>query len=230
MSRDEMPMNRTGCFAPVNQKTIETEDERKFREYENNPKRIGSTVILAQPGCKAGLVARLLQQACYTNISVGHSVEFFEALLRINDDPIAKENYIAEEGALFKYRNPEKDKRMIQYYLYCLMSNGSAGHHSLVTDVIGDGNQLVEPFLEMIREMSTGTRQYKIIFITTNYREPLAEAQFQQFRSAYELGDIILKIEDLENDPVDFLMKCNARHYPRINDINRVLKEYHETI
>lgn len=141
----------------------------------------------------------------------------------------------------------EVDQRMTAYYIYNLLFKG-AGYGFAKTTIIGFGNELVEPVCNMIREMNdVSLHPINVAWLMRDHQEivnslqttegpgketsidlpdvvfGMLSDQQKQFRSNYELGDVIINYKDLVSNPKETLLKLKPCHYPNDNIISQVM-------
>ncbi len=209
-------------------------------KYHNNPQNGCVTFVLAQPGCGAELVARLLHHACMTRVTLGYDEFYYKRIIELSQcEPPSIVSEIDEEfkdGAStcypFKTRLIDTEKRMIQYYLLNLLLGGSGGYGCVLMECVGYDNTLVEGMVSLIRDIQEkDIRRSQIIFLTrkTLPEDDLLKEQLQQFRNNYELEDKVLSIDNLYDDPLVFLLKFKPTRYPDVKILENLLTHY-ETV
>ncbi len=190
----------------------ETGISKEHRDYENNRSRVsGLVIVLAQPNCGSLLLRDLMIKAGMTRSHVELDTEYSMALVKLFNSPSSNDN-------------------MIHYYINCLLMHSASSTGVSIVENIGLDNDFVESFVNMARGIENEHRQVKIVFLTSLAPKSESESkQFESFRQNYELGDLILKKEDLLSDPKSCMIKCNSLYYPNERVIQQVIKE-HETI
>lgn len=150
----------------------------------------------------------------------------------------------------YRDKDEETDRRMISHYLRYLIFRGvgNAGFHK--TTILGFANTMVEPFVTMLREMGeTSNYPINIAWLMRDHSEiiksmatregpgqetaikkpevleHLLDLQYNQFRSSYELGDALIKYEDLVAKPLETVLKLKPCHYPDDNIIFQVMRK-----
>lgn len=213
-------MDRSERPRPNSHHIVETEDDKALRDYENKHK-ISSSVIFAQHGCNVDLLAGLLKECCMTSVSYGQPFDYYRSLAKCHNE--YRMNKVYENKLISEYpfplSSPEKDARMHGYYLYCMLMGGSAGYKTIIIDDADNISNVVD----LIRAISEN-QFIKIIFLTNDFASDRGKMQLAEFRANFEIGDVMLKEESLNEDPVSFLLKTNPAHYPRIELIKKFRK------
>lgn len=148
-------------------------------------------------------------------------------------------------SATYRGIGMKQDRRLSSYYIMCMLTR-TCGPSFAKTGIIGFNNNLTEKFVEMLREIES-SNPIKIVFLTRNHADivksfqtregpgqqvakdnpdqllELLDNQLKQFKSCYELGDIMLRYEDLIKDPHKWLLRMQPRHYPRPEIIEEVM-------
>lgn len=223
-------------------------------DWHNNRRGYNMTIMLSQPRSGSTLMMRMTNQACYTHVSGDHDLSFYEALITVYNTYSTGGQYGRIEeldlkgifSDTYRNRSREQDERSIGWHILNLLMR--APHGFTKSTILGFGNQVVEPFLEMVREISDkGNSPINVVFLTRNHNEivrslqtkegpgqeaaiknpevvlELLDNQLQQFRSCYEIGDQIIKYEEILEDPLKQLLRLKPQYYPNEEMVKKVM-------
>lgn len=251
MDRGEQARKGAGSYADTQKSSYLA----RAADWENNRKGCSMTVMLSQPRSGSTLMMRMNNQACYTHVSGDHDLEFYQAMITIYNTYSTGGQYGRIEeldlngifSDTYRNRSREQDERMIGWHVLNLLMR--APHGFTKSTILGFGNQMVEPFLEMIRSIADkGNSPVHVVFLTRDHNDivkslqtkegpgqeaaiknpevvlELLDNQFQQFRSCYEIGDQIIKYEDILEDPLKQLLRLKPQHYPNEEMVKKVMK------
>jgi hypothetical protein len=222
----------------------------KIAEYENKPRTKGYTFLFAQPRSGSTLLMRLMKLACLTNVTGDRPIEFYRSVFQLfySSGVGKKEDFnVMENNNIFMDTYIGNTKKMCSYHINQAL-NGGIHYGFQKTTIIGFNNQLTEQFVCMLREMyEDSSTPLTIGFLTRDHDDivksfqtrdgpgketamsnpdvvkGLLENQYQQFRSSYEIGDVLIKYEDLIQDPIKWLLKLQCQHHPSPSKVEEVM-------
>lgn len=207
-------------------------------------------ICIAQPRSGSTFLMRLMNLRCAIGVRGDMPASFFEGLNQIwkacadhegqygSLPTYEKQSKLADE-----YRGPalnhEAFKSWSSYFLRNLMLGGSAGF--MKTTQLGFGNDLVEPTVNMFREVcDQGGHELQLIFLTRDHdaiiksldkkwkeedieidldvTRGLLEHQQEQFKEASQLGDIVIDYDKFVADPKALLKRLNIKHVTYLED------------
>lgn len=219
-------------------------------KYANTPSKKGYIFIFAQPRSGSTLLTRLLSIGSFTNGLSEYTLDFYKAIDVLYRDFNVNSQYgkmrNMENNNIFpdrlKFESEEAHARLIQWHIRGMLGLDK-GYHK--TTIIGFSNSFVDQFAETIREVSDG----KIVWLTRNTNDivksfqtrdgpgksianedpellrGLIEDQARQFKESSKLGDVVLKYEDLIEDPKKHILKMKPNHYPSDRLISEVMSK-----
>lgn len=157
-----------------------------------------------------------------------------------------------EKPSRFVNSRQDNDKMLCEYSMKNLIyRNGMSGHGFCKATNIGYDNNLVGSVAEMIRsihESNPHTANLTIGFLTRDVDEiitemkkrytdvyeegirPRLESQLEQFREAFELGDVMIKHADLMADPLSVMKKLKVHKIPTQEFIDYEIKRNEKVI
>lgn len=152
------------------------------------------TALISQPRSGSTLVLRLMNLACLTHMVGDKPDTFYRALLDMymclgtgiygNPVELEKNNVFPDE-----YRNSSIKREKYLFEMYCGLMLGDGAHCSgyFKTTILGWNNQMVEPFVEMLRDVyhadrSPNHRSYdlRIVFLTRNHDDIIKSFQTRE--------------------------------------------------
>lgn len=218
---DRSEQARPHSYAPIK----ESEYRQRLREYENQNKGGILNMVLTHPSVDVKFLAQLLCEGCMTRCGLDRGIELYQSCITIHNTTLNEMEYELDQDShvVMPRKDKARDLRMRDYHLLNLLA--CAGYGVFFIQQVGFGNDLVEPFIEMLRAvMEHDLRRMRIVYLTSeNLTDSLERDQFQQFREAYDLGDTVVKVEDLQKDPIEFLLKLRPQHYPNQDIVNQMV-------
>lgn len=218
------------------------------------------TIVIAQPRSGSTLLIRLLEMACLSKTVGDKHPSYFEGILKIYQEiknnngqyleclaDADRENVFADE-----YRGYNSRKRELfnfRYTLSSLLFSASFRSGWMKTTLLGFGNDLMKPFVEMLKDVYEDDR-LTIVYLTRDHDEIIKsmftspeervrrgaiqgedkireflDAQRGQMRECQELGDVRITYQDLLSDPAKILKRCGAVYQPSPSAIQKVMSK-----
>lgn len=185
-----------------------------------------------------------MEQAGTTNVTGEYIPEFYSAIRELYKSKDTGMFGIVEPGVRpdsYRGRNtkPDQNKRMLVYHLKNILFGSCSNFVFHKTNVLGFYNEDVSAMCDFLREIE----DVQIVFLTRpidkiieswkrsdlplgyedSFRNAL-ECQDEQFRQAFELGDIDITFDDVVSNPMETLLKIGCSYYPNKEVIERVMK------
>lgn len=215
------------------------------------------TLVLCNPRSGSTLLLRLMNMACMSLMIGDHHPSYYESILTIanemSKDGIYGHPINLEKQKFFPdtYRGSSirRDRYLLERMIPQLLGREHySSYHK--TTILGFGNQLVVPFVQMMRDLYEDSEyDFRVCFLTRNHDEiirsfatsespaqdtakesperikALLEEQGRQFKETYELGDQLIDYQDLISDPMKTLLKFNPIYSPNAGAVERIMKE-----
>ena len=161
-----------------------------------------------------------------------------------NFHSLEKEGVFTEN---YRYINKEQSERLDNYHIRNILYGNSCDHSFLKTTQVGFANDLTNNFVEMVRLIHESSTPVNIIFLTRNHREILSSFQTsagpgratalkepemvldllgrqeEQFKAAFEFGDIRITYKQLIEDPKKILLRIRPTSYPLDSFVKQVM-------
>jgi hypothetical protein len=219
------------------------------------------TFCIGMPRSGTTLWCRLLEGACYSRCVGDKTQNFFEGVIRLYRD--IKENqgqYFdnteAERKGIFAdetrgYYSRESELKNFRYLLANLLFANTFGHGFAKSTILGFGNLLLVPFVEMMRECFAED-DLTFVFMTreipdavdslrSRVKEEMTPAhqadwdmtahsyydkQLEQMRAATDLDDTIwIKYEKFIEDPMPFLRRSRPLYAPNQSLVDKIMAQ-----
>lgn len=215
------------------------------------PKKI--TFVLSQPRCGSTLLMRLMNLSCMSHMTGDRPQKHYRAIIdlyqSVNDGggqfghPVVMEDNFCDE---YRGTSLDRDRHSLQFMVQMMLFQGiGAGYAKSAT--IGFGNQDVLPFVEMLRDTlgNDPSIDLTIVYLTRDHDEiiksvkrkiqekgltydesrwrSLLQEQYEQFKEARELGEPLIRYENIVNEHYKTIMKCNPLYEPNLRAAQKIL-------
>ncbi len=209
MDRSERP--RPNSHKPESK----SDQDEVARLYNISNKRNVLTLVFTHPSINLDPLIRLLSDSCNTVCSLDRGIALYDACLTIRNQPLNEKDYKDEEEKGYAFRTKQMHSRMRDYHILNLIANG--GYGAFFIHSVGYKHD-AEPFISMIRDFyENDIRNIQIIYLTSRELDQDEQDQLAQFKALKELEDTLLYIENLEADPIPFLLKFRPNSYPDLS-------------
>ena len=215
--------------------------------YNNNPKRRVSTMVLSMPGAGGPMLLELMALAGGTKVTGNQDNSFYHAITNIVESlssngsvygPVASVSKEYEGLRFYARDTQEFDTNLTLFYLKNILLKTTSGAGLALTEALRDEDEgWVDRFCNAIRFMNdSSAAPFRVAFLVCDlseitYSNPIEHnKRLQEFKYAMELGDMWIKKSDLMKNPKQVMLKLQCHTYPDEKEIERIMKKYERAI